>query len=85
MSDTQISRLTITGGCELCMNGIERVLGFDDNYVLLESKEGRITIEGSNLAIEGLIKESGEIEINGKISAVIFSNTSAAAEAFIFS
>ena len=82
MSDTQNSRLIITDRCELYMNGVERVLGFEDDYVLLECKEGRITIEGSGLAIESLTKECGEIEIRGKIYAVIYSNTKTERKSF---
>ena len=75
MSETQSSRLIINNRCELIINGINRVLGFDNDYVLLESKEGRITIEGSALAIDSLTKESGEIVIKGTITAVIYSDT----------
>ena len=74
MNDMPISRLTITDRRELCINNVERVLGFDNDYVLIEAKEGKLTIEGSDLAIESLDKESGEIEIKGKITAVILSD-----------
>lgn len=74
MNDTQINRLAIANREELCANGIERVVGFDDDYVLLETKDGRITIEGADLAIESLDKDTGEIEIKGRIAAVIYSD-----------
>lgn len=74
MSDPRGQVLTVTNRTNLCMNGILRVLGFDDDYVLLESEEGRITVEGSGLVIESLTKETGEIEICGKIFSVAFSD-----------
>ena len=74
MSDAQTNRLTITNRQELCAGGIDRVVGFEDDYVLLETKEGRITVEGAGLAIESLDKDGGEIEIKGRISAVIYSD-----------
>ena len=74
MGDIQNNKLIIIDRRELCINGIDRVLGFDDDYVLLDSKEGRITIEGAGLSIESLEKESGELIIKGKISAVIYSD-----------
>ena len=77
MGDVENNKLVITDRRELCINGVDRVLGFDDNYVLLDSKEGRITIEGGGLAIESLDKESGELIIKGKISAVIYSDAKA--------
>ena len=74
MSEIQSSKLIINDRSELIVNGIDRVLGFDNDYVLLESEEGRITIEGSALAIDSLTKENGEIVIKGKITAVIYSD-----------
>ena len=74
MSDAKGQVLTVTNRSSLRMNAISRVLGFDDDYVLLESEEGRLTVEGSGLMIESLTKESGEIEICGKIFSVAYSD-----------
>jgi hypothetical protein len=48
-------------------------LGFDSDYVLLESSLGRITVEGDELAIESLLKDSGEVLIIGRISGLFYS------------
>ena len=83
MTDSQKYTLVINDKAELRANGIEKVLGFDDDYVLLDSKQGRITVEGSSMAIENLNKESGEIQIVGKISAVIFSDSKTERKSFL--
>ena len=65
--------LTLLNREKLSINGITRVLGFDSDYVLLESSHGRITVEGDELAIESLLKESGEVLIIGRISGLFYS------------
>ena len=74
MAVIQKQTLTVTDREVLLVNKITKVLGFESDYVLLECESGRITVEGEGLAIENLSKESGELKINGKITAVIFSN-----------
>ena len=74
MSDNRTQSLLIKNREELSVNGIKKVLGFDSDYVLLESESGRITVEGQSLAIENLVKDSGDLQITGKITAVVFSD-----------
>ena len=71
---TQKQTLTITNRDVLIVNAVTKVLGFDSDYVLMDCEAGRITVEGESLAIENLTKESGELRITGKITAVIFAN-----------
>ena len=74
MQGIQKQSLTVTNREALSVNAITKVLGFDSEYVLLECESGKITVEGEALAIENLAKENGELQITGKISAVIFSD-----------
>lgn len=74
MQQIKKQALTVNNREELLVNGITKVLGFDSDYVLLESESGRITVEGESLAIENLTKECGDLQISGKITAVIFSD-----------
>ena len=57
----------------ITMNGVKNVLSFDEGYVSLEAEQGKVSVEGRNLRIESLAKESGEIYITGDILGVIFS------------
>ncbi len=56
----------------LTMNGVTNVESFDDAYVTLATSDGRVCIEGEGLKIESLARESGEIEIAGKINGVFY-------------
>ena len=59
------------------MNGVINIIGFDSEYVSLETDSGRVGVEGSELKIESLEKGSGEILVSGKISGVFYSEKKA--------
>ena len=65
--------LTIKDKKIVSMNGVKNVTSFDEGLITFESDVGRVTVEGADLKIEELIKESGEILIVGDISGVFFS------------
>ncbi len=77
MSDKIEEKLVVTNRGALSLNTVERILGFDTDYVSLECVVGKITVEGEGLAIENLSKDSGDLLITGKISAVLFSDEKA--------
>lgn len=54
------------------MNGVENVLGFDENYISLAVKDCIYVIEGSELKISALTREQGEITVTGNINAMFF-------------
>lgn len=56
----------------LTLNGVTNVESFDEGYVTLATSDGRVCIEGEGLKIESLARESGEIEIVGKINGVFY-------------
>jgi len=58
---------------ELIIDGVTHVVGFDSDYVCLETNLGRITVEGKNLVIDNLSKKDGEISILGDISGIFYS------------
>ena len=60
-------QLTINNREKLSMNGVINVEGFGEEYLLLNTAIGELTIEGSDLKIESLTKENGEIVITTKI------------------
>ncbi len=58
---------------KLTLNGVSNIESFDEGYITLEIGEGRISVEGEGLKIESLSRESGEIQITGKINGVFYS------------
>ena len=56
----------------LILDGILNIERFDENEVLLKTREGKIEIEGKNLKIESLTKEEGIITVCGRIEGVFY-------------
>ena len=57
---------------EVKLNGVLSVKNFTDDYLELNCELGDMIVEGKELKIESLIKESGEIIITGKIDSVYY-------------
>lgn len=55
---------------KLSINGIKEIINFDDTCVNLKTICGELSIEGENIHINVLNIEKGDIEIQGKISAL---------------
>ena len=64
------SKITVVIGRSFSMEGVENIRGFDEGYVSLDTASGRITVEGSDLKIESLAKDSGCIFVSGNVSGV---------------
>jgi len=52
----------------LTMNGVIDIAAFDEEYILLDTSVGNVSIEGNNLKITSLSSDNGEIIIHGDIS-----------------
>ncbi len=66
--------LTVKNRESLTLDGVSNVDSFDEGCVTLSTASGRVIIEGTDLKIVSLIRESGEILITGKISGVFYSD-----------
>ena len=59
------------------LTGVTDVVSFDVKEVLLETTQGALTIKGSNLHVSRLVLEKGEVDLEGKIDSVTYSETKA--------
>ena len=57
----------------LDMTGINDVISFDLNKVVLESDYGAVVIKGDDLHVSKLSVEKGELAVDGKIFAIEYS------------
>ena len=60
-------------GKSFSMDSVSNIRGFDSAYIVLETEFGKITVEGEDLKIEDLSKESGNILVSGNVSGVFCS------------
>ena len=74
--------ITIVNGKALSVNGVKDIAGCDENVVYLNTSSGRITVEGNELKIESLEKESGNVIVSGDISGVFRSESVTAKKGF---
>lgn len=59
---------------KLNMTGINDVLSFDANEVLLDTNQGILMIRGDELHVSRLTLEKGEADIDGRIDSLTYSN-----------
>ena len=58
----------------LILTGVEEVISFDDEKILLNTKLGFLTIKGSELKMNKLDVKNGDVIIVGKISSMVYSS-----------
>ena len=51
---------------KMTLTGVEEVISFDDEKILLNTKLGALTIKGQNLKMNKLDVQNGDVMINGK-------------------
>ena len=54
-------------------SGVLDVLSFDVNEILLETEQGMLLIKGNDLHVNRLSLEKGEIDIEGRIDSLTYS------------
>ena len=65
---------------EVCaINGVSDMLSFDVGEVLLETEQGMLMIRGSELHVSRLTLEKGEVDIDGRIDSLTYSEQTASA------
>jgi len=58
------------------VTGVVDVLSFDIGEILLETASGMLMIKGSDLHVNRLNLEKGEVDIEGKIDSMTYSDIS---------
>ena len=58
---------------KMTLTGVEEVISFDDEKILLNTKLGALTIKGQNLKMNKLDIQNGGVMINEKIYYIVYS------------
>ncbi len=69
-------RLTVTSRRSGTVTGVVDVLSFDLGEILLETEQGMLMIKGSDLHVNRLTLEKGEVDVEGKIDSLTYSDSS---------
>lgn len=66
--------VTLNNRSQLNVSGVNDVDSFDDRCVVAYTDYGQLTVQGSELNITKLSKESGELILEGTISSLIYTD-----------
>ena len=56
------------------ISGVTDVLSFDENLIILETGAGGLTLTGSDMHIEMLSLDTGDLSVAGHIDSAVYSN-----------
>lgn len=77
MEDKQYSKahkLILSNRRTGTITGVSDVISFDITEVLLETEQGMLMIKGADLHVNRLTLEKGEIDIEGRIDSLAYSD-----------
>lgn len=57
------------------VTGIQDVVAFDENQIVLDTDMGLLTIKGKDLHVSRLTLEKGEIDIEGQADSLVYSSS----------
>ena len=58
------------------LTGINDVLSFDENEIILETEQGMLRIKGNELHVNRLMLDKGEVDVDGRIDSFTYSEQS---------
>lgn len=73
--DEILHKITMIRREKMTVTGVEDVDSFDDDSVVIYTVEGVMTVKGSDFRINRLNVEDGELEIEGEINSIEYSDT----------
>ena len=69
-----IQNLVLENRGKLSISGVNDVLSFDDQVVMVETELGLLTIKGENIRINKLSIDTSEVIVEGNISYLAYSD-----------
>ena len=65
-------KLTLWERNRLSLSGVDEVVSFDENAVVLHTCMGTLTIQGQGLHLKTLSLEGGQVEVDGEVSSLSY-------------
>lgn len=79
-----IQNLVLENREKLNVSGVNDVLSFDDQVVIMDTELGLLTVKGENLKINKLSIDTSEVIVEGTINNLVYSGHQAKNEGGIF-
>ena len=74
ISTSIIQNLVLENRQKLSISGVNDVLSFDDQVVVLETELGLLTVKGENLRVNKLSIDTSEVVLEGEISYLAYTD-----------
>ncbi len=74
----RVHKVAMTNRRSCIVGGVNDVLSFDIHEILLETEQGMLMIKGDELHVSRLTLEKGEVDIDGRIDSLTYSDAGAA-------
>jgi sporulation protein YabP len=69
------SNLVIENRKKIAITGVEEVISFNDEVIILNTNLGNLTVRGSELKMNKLDVQNGDMMITGKINSLIYTGS----------
>ncbi len=77
-SNVRMHKVTMANRRNCTLSGVNDVLSFDIHEVLLETEQGMLMIKGDDLHVSRLTLDKGEVDVEGKIDSLTYSDVGGA-------
>ena len=74
----KVHKLVVNNRKTSMVTGVLDVLSFDLNEILLETEQGMLMVKGTDLHVNRLSVEKGEVDLTGNIDSIAYSNVNQA-------
>ena len=78
--NSRVHKVLMTNRRNCTVNGVNDVLSFDIHEILLETEQGMLMIKGSELHVSRLSLDKGEVDVDGSVDSLTYSDTSSTRE-----
>ena len=65
-------RILLEGRTRLAVSGVEEVESFDENTIVMLTERGTLVVRGSELHIEQLSLDGGDLKVEGQVEALTY-------------
>ncbi len=76
------SRAVLENRKTLSLTGIENIVSFDESFVVLDTPDALVTVDGEGLQMIKMDTDSGEVVVVGKINGLVYSDKKQSAKRF---
>ena len=64
--------LSLSERKKLSLTGVQEVVSFDEQAVVLKTPLGNLVVQGENLQLKQLIPDGGDVAVEGEISSLAY-------------